>query len=66
MKLLFILISAIVTLSLIGCGETTEVIETNCVKTNLWVLQSGKSRTRQVYDCSGINVEQLVEQIKKD
>jgi hypothetical protein len=66
MRTLFILISTIVILSLTGCGETTEVVKTNCVKTNLWVLQSGKSSTRQVYDCSDIDVEQLVEELKKD
>jgi hypothetical protein len=66
MKLLLILLSGAVILSFTGCGETTEVVKTNCVKTNLWVLQSGKSRTRQVYDCSNTDIEQLVKKAKKD
>jgi len=57
MKIILIL-SAIL---FIGCSEKRDAIEENCIKTNLWVLSSGKSKTRQVYDCKDIDIHELIE-----
>ena len=66
MKKLILLLIASLTMIITGCGETKEVIKNNCIKTNLWVIGSGKALTRQIYDCSNINIEQKVKELKNE